>query len=171
MMGLKMKISLTDIIKEHLDTFRKSDGRFLVVDLMIFLFIPIALTVLIFIFVFKEIPEKFVDSLLISFSILTPLLFGLLPMSFSLIDNDYVSSKGFELVNEFKANVLFTILLSLLLVLLLLIWFLTVNWKCIMDIVICWLFIEILLHLFLILNRFNDLINEYIKLKKRHKNT
>ena len=166
-----MKLSLDDIIKEHMNTFRKSDGRFLVVDSVIFFIIPIALTILIFLFVFKEMPEKFVDSLLIAFSILTPLLFGLLPMSFSLIDNEHVSSKGFELVNEFKANVLFTILLSLTLVLILLMWFLTVNWKGLLDIVICWLSIEVLFHLFLILNRFNILINEYIKLRNRHKNT
>ena len=36
-----MKISLSDIIKEHFNTFKKSDGRFLVVDLVIFLLIPI----------------------------------------------------------------------------------------------------------------------------------
>ena len=111
-----MKISLTDIIKEHLNTFRKSDGSFLVVDLGIFLLIPIVLTILIFVFVLKEMPENFVNSLLTTFSILTPLLFGLLPMTFSLIENDYVSSNGYKLVNEFKANVLFTILLSLVLV-------------------------------------------------------
>lgn len=166
-----MKISLVDIIKEHLDTFRKSDGGFLVVDSMIFFIIPIVFTILIFMFVLKEMPEKFVDSLLMAFSILTPLLFGLLPMSFSLIDNDYVSSKGFELVNEFKANVLFTILLSLTLVLILLMGYLTVSWKWLLDFVICWISIEVLFHLFLILNRFNDLIKEYIKLRNRHKNT
>lgn len=163
-----MKISLKDIIKEHLNTFRKSDGRFLVMDLMIFLGIPIVLTILIFMFVLKELPENFINSLLTSFSILTPLLFGLLPMTFSLIENDYVSSKGYELVNEFKANVLFTILLSFILIVGLLIWFLTVNWKFQCDILICWLFIEVMLHLFLILNRFNILINEYISLKNRH---
>lgn len=163
-----MKISLKDIIKEHLNTFRKSDGRFLVMDLMIFLGIPIVLTILIFMFVLKELPENFINSLLTSFSILTPLLFGLLPMTFSLIENDYVSSNGYELVNEFKANVLFTILLSFILIVGLLIWFLTVNWKFQYDILICWLFIEVMLHLFLILNRFNILINEYISLKNRH---
>ena len=163
-----MKISLKDIIKEHLNTFRKSDGRFLVMDLMIFLGIPIVLTILIFMFVLKELPENFINSLLTSFSILTPLLFGLLPMTFSLIENDYVSSNGYELVNEFKANVLFTILLSFILIVGLLIWFLAVNWKFQCDILICWLFIEVMLHLFLILNRFNILINEYISLKNRH---
>lgn len=163
-----MKISLNDIIKEHLNTFRKSDGSFLVVDLMIFLGIPIVLTIIIFMFVLKEIPENFINSLLTSFSILTPLLFGLLPMVFTLIDNDFVSTNGFKLVNEFKANVLFTILLSLTLILILLLWFLTVNWKIYCDIIICWLFIEIMIHLFLILNRFNILINEYISLKNRH---
>ena len=48
-----MKISLSDIIKEHFNTFKKSDGRFLVVDLVIFLVIPIILTILIFMFVLK----------------------------------------------------------------------------------------------------------------------
>ena len=166
-----MKISLTTIIKEHLQTFKKSDGRFLVVDSIIFLGIPILLDILIFIFFLKEIPENFINSLLTSFSILTPLLFGLLPMTFSLIDNKHVSSNGFDIVNEFKANVLFTILLSLLLILVLLLWFLTTNWKFYCNIIICWLFIVILLHLFLILNRFNKLINEYILLKNKNKNT
>lgn len=166
-----MKISLNNIIEEHLNTFRKSDGCFLVVDLMIFLVVPIVLTIILFTFVLKEMPENFINSLLTSFSILTPLLFGLLPMSFNLIDNKFVSSNGYNLVNEFKANVLFTILLSLTLILVLLVWFLTVNWKLYCDIIICWLFIVIMFHLFLILNRFNILINEYIYLKKRHKNT
>lgn len=165
-----MKISLTDIIKEHLNTFKKSDGHFLVVDLRIFLIIPIVLTVLIM-FVLKEVPENFVNSLLTTFSILTPLLFGLLPMTFSLIENNYVSSNGYELVNEFKANVLFTILLSLVLIGILLIWFLNTNLKVYWDILISLLSIEILLHLFLILNRFNILINEYISLKNKYKNT
>ncbi len=166
-----MKISLSDIIKEHFNTFKKSDGRFLVVDLVIFLVIPIILTILIFMFVLKEIPENFVNSLLTTFSILTPLLFGLLPMTFSLIENDHVSSNGYKLVNEFKANVLFTILLSLILIGILLVGFLTTNWKFYCDIIICWISIEILLHLFLILNRFNILINEYISLKNKYKNT
>lgn len=166
-----MKISLTDIIKEHLNTFKKSDGRFLVVDLVIFLVIPIILTILIFMFVLKEIPENFVNSLLTTFSILTPLLFGLLPMTFSLIENNHVSSNGYDLINEFKANVLFTILLSLVLIGILLVGFLTTNWKFYCDVIICWLCIEILLHLFLILNRFNILINEYISLKNKYKNT
>ena len=166
-----MKISLNSIIKEHLNIFRKSDGHFLVGDLVIFLIIPLVLTALIFMFVLKEIPENFVNSLLTTFSILTPLLFGLLPMTFSLIENDYVSSNGYKLVNEFKANVLFTILLSLILIGILLIWFLTTNGKFYCDVAICLLCIEILLHLFLILNRFNILINEYISLKNRHKNT
>lgn len=166
-----MKISLVNIIKEHLQTFKKSDGRFLVEDLIIFLGIPTISAIVIFMFVLREIPENFVNSLLTSFSILTPLLFGLLPMTFSLIDNKFVSSNGFDLVNEFKANVLFTILLSLVLVLVLLVWFLTVNWKFYCDLIICWLFIVILLHLFLILNRFNKLINEYIKLLNKYKNT
>lgn len=165
-----MKISLNDIINEHLNTFRKSDGRFLVVDLMIFLVIPIVITLVLQGFFVKGIPQVFVESLLTTFSILTPLLFGLLPMIFSLIDKDYVSSQGYDLVNEFKANVLFTILLSLVLILILLTWFLTTNWKFILDIFIYFLFIELLLHLFLILNRFNILINEYIVLRNRHKN-
>ena len=108
-----MKISLNDIINEHLNTFRKSDGRFLVVDLMIFLVIPIVITLVLQGFFVKGIPQVFVESLLTTFSILTPLLFGLLPMIFSLIDKDYVSSQGYDLVTEFTANVLFTILLSL----------------------------------------------------------
>ena len=109
-----MKISLNDIINEHLNTFRKSDGRFLVVDLMIFLVIPIVITLVLQGFFVKGIPQVFVESLLT--------------------------------------------------------WFLTTNWKFILDIFIYFLFIELLLHLFLILNRFNILINEYIVLRNRHKN-
>lgn len=165
-----MKISLNEIIKEHLNTFRRSDGRFLAVDLMMFLCIPIIITLVLQGFFVKGIPQVFVESLLTTFSILTPLLFGLLPMIFSLIDNEHISTNGFHLVNQFKANVLFTILLSLLLILILLIWFLTTNWKFIIDIFIYFLFIELLLHLFLILNRFNKLINEYIKLRNNHRN-
>ena len=166
-----MKISLMYIIKQHLKTFKKSDGSFLRVDLIIFIGMPTVLDVVL-ILILKDIPENFINSLLTSFTILTPLLFGLLPMIFSLIDNKYVSSNSFNIIEEFKANILFTILFSLLLILVLLVWFLTTNWvKVFCNIIIYWLFIFILLHLFLIFNRFNTLINEYIKLMNKNKNT
>lgn len=167
---VKMKISLIDIIKEHFTTFKKSDGSLLKGDLIIFFLIPIVLSCTIFKFI-TTLPEIFINSLLTSFSILTPLLFGLLPMTFSVIDNEFVSSNGYDLINEFKANVLFTILLSLLLILILLSWILINQIRIECNFIIYMLFISIILHLFLILRRFNILINEYILLKKKYKNT
>ena len=80
--------------------------------------------------------------------------------------------KFWQIVDStFKANILFTILFSLLLILVLLVWFLTPKEvKVFCNIIIYWLFI-IQLHLFLIFNRFNTLINENIKLINKNKNT
>ena len=164
-----MKISLKDIFEEHLGTFKKSGGGFLKMDLIVFIGIPSLVTVSYFMGI-GVLPVQFIEALLTVFSILTPLLFGLLPMVFVLIDNDNVSCSGFDLVNLFKANVLFTILLCLLLVCLLLLWFIC-SAKFVLGVGIVWLVVEVVLHLFMIMKRFNVLINEYIVLKRSIKDT
>ena len=158
-----MKISLSNtFIKDHLSSFKKSDGHFLIADVLIFFVLPIILTIIVN-YILKDIPKQFIESLLTMFSILTPLLFALLPMAFNLVTNDSVTA-GFKLINEFKANVLFTILLSLIFILMLSTWFLTDNWKFLLNILIYWLFFEVIIHLIFLLQRFNILFNEYINL-------
>lgn len=156
-----MKISLIDIIKEHFSTFKKSDGSMLKEDLIIFFLIPIVLSCIIFKFI-TILPEMFIISLLIFISVLIVILFGLFPMTFTMINNKLVSSNGYNLLNEFKANVLFTILLSVLLILILLLWILVNQVRVECGFIIYMLFISIIVHLSLILRRFNILINEYI---------
>lgn len=165
------KLSLKPIIDDHLKTFKKSDGNYIIKDIVIFLGMPLMFIFTIGLFFSIDIPKEYIDSLLVAFSILTPLLFGLMPMIFNIIENKRVSKKGYKLLREYKANILFTIILSIFLILILLIWYLTLNLKPILNIIIYFLFIEIILHLFLILQRFNTLIEEFIKLQNKNENT
>ena len=163
------KFSIIPIVKEHLKTFKKVDGNYFIKDLIIILGIPF-LGIVIFNCIFKEgLPNNIINSLLTVFIILTPLLFTLLPLIYSLIENKYVSSKGRFLLREFKANTLFTIVLSFIFLIILLICSLE-YYRILLSLIIYFLFIEIILHLCLIIIRFNILMDSLIELQNKYDN-
>lgn len=169
-MGFMGKFSVKPIITEHLKTFKKADGNYIIKDLLVLLGIPVVFMV-IFSFVFSNgLPDDFVNSLLTLFTILTPLLFALLPLVFSLIENKRVSSSGRVSLKEFKANILFTILLSFIFLMVLLVCSLG-YWRFWLSLVVYFLFVEVILHLCLIIQRFNVLMDSFINLQNNLDNT
>lgn len=166
MMEFMGKFSVKPIITEHLKTFKKVDGDYIIKDLSVLLGVPLVF-IIVFALVFSEgLPDIFVNSLLTVFTILTPLLFALLPLVFSLIENKKVSSSGRISLKEFKANILFTILLSFIFLIVLL--FCSLGYlRFWLSLGVYFLFVEVVLHLCLIIQRFNILMDSFISLQNK----
>ncbi|MCC7562087.1 MAG: hypothetical protein KO253_04575 [Methanobrevibacter arboriphilus] len=127
-MDLFNKIDLWYVIKEHFNTLydhslkenkendvkKKSKG-----DLFVFIGIPIIFgLILTFLTINSRI--DFSGIFLTSLSIFTPIMFSVLSIIYSLSQKN-LTKKGFRVLKEFKFNVLFVIILSLVTILLLII--------------------------------------------------
>ena len=131
---LKMinKINILNLIKEHLSTFylkdktkkdnKRRDGK----ALFLFFIVPLFVSIII-VFLFGNMNDSLSNSLLTCLSILSPLMFGFFPFIYDLIDNDNINPKSKFLIQEFKANVLFTMILSFSALACILIWTLVNN--------------------------------------------
>lgn len=188
---LKMinKINILNLIKEHLSTFylkdktkkdnKRRDGK----ALFLFFIVPLFVSIII-VFLFGNMNDSLSNSLLTCLSILSPLMFGFFPFIYDLIDNDNINPKSKFLIQEFKANVLFTMILSFSALACILIWTLVNNNLDFLlylkkDIVnnlstgillflsgvIYYLLLCLGFHILMIIQRFNFLINQYNKFK------
>lgn len=187
------KINISHLIKEHFDTLylkdkTKTDNkRKDVCTLFLFFIVPIIVS-LVIIFLFGNISNSLSNSLLTCLSILSPLMFGFFPFIYDLIDNEEVNPKSRALIQEFKANVLFTMLLSFTTLAFILIWTLVNNnldfcftyfekdiANClvnhiplILSGIIYYLLFCLGFHILMIIQRFNFLINQYNEFKKNN---
>lgn len=186
------KINIYNLVKEHFNTFylkdkTKTDGkRNDVLALLLFFIAPMIIAGLL-VFFFGNIRNQLIDSLLICLSILSPLMFGFFPFIYDLIDNKTVNPKSLDYVKEFKANVLFTMMLSFTSLAFIIIWtfansnldfctnldknYITVliNYILLILSFIIYYFLFCLgFHILMIIQRFNFLINEYFKFKKNN---
>ena len=160
------KFSVMPLIKEHLKTFKKVDDSYIFKDLIIIIGLPIIFMIVMNFLFEGGLPDVFLNSLLTIFTILTPLLFALLPLVFSLIENERVSSEGRKPLKEFKANILFTIILSFGFLFVLLLCSLGIH-KFFLSSLVYFLFMELILHLCLIIQRFNILMDSFINLQNK----
>ena len=163
------KININILIKEHFHTLyiKKYDKINYDYWAIGYLFIiPFIIAVILLLFNIK-INENLGNALLTSLSILSPLMFGFFPFIYNLLDNNGISKKGRTLIKEFKSNVLFTMLLSFLSLGLLLIWvILKNNWA--LSFIIFFVVLVLITHILMIIQRFNFLINEFIKFKNNN---
>lgn len=194
------KIDIRLLIKEHYKTLynieydkitkkeiRHKDYR----GIFLLFFLPLILSfILTTLFGFVE--ASFSNSLLTCLSILSPLMFGFFPIIYELTDNEKINPKSKEYIKEFKSNVLFTMILSFLTLGLVLFWTLInptltlenlqnvlkdytpliisiIKYSC--SIIIFYFSISLGLHILMIIQRFNFLINEFIKFQMNNKNT
>ena len=194
------KINIKSLIIEHYKTLytieydRSNKKEIIHKDyksiLLLFVF-PLLLS-LIIIILFRFVNQSFNNSLLTCLSILSPLMFGFFPIIYELTDNDKINPKSKKLIKEFKTNVLFTMILSFTTLAFILFWtlisttvtfdsfqyflkentYLIINIiKSLYSILIYYLIICLGLHILMIIQRFNFLINEYIKFQMNTKNT
>lgn len=167
------KIDIRKILKEHNDTLILKTTKDKVVkdEPICFLFFIFPFMISIGYYLLNGgFSKETVITLLITFSIFTPLLFSLLPIIYDL-SNKKLSNYGFELVNEFKSNVLFVILVSLTTLSLLIMEFLLYGKgiNSIFTIIILGLFINIALTILMIIQSFNFFMNQFIKMRKEER--
>ncbi len=186
------KINISNLIKEHFDTFylnnAKKDNKQKDVKTLGLFFILPGIISLVIIFFFGNIGDSLSNSLLTCLSILSPLMFGFFPFIYELIDNDDVNPKSRVLIREFKANVLFTMLLSFISLAFILIWTLVNNnldfcilyfeedisniltnfIPLLLSCIVYYLVICLGFHILMIIQRFNFLINQYNDFKKKN---
>lgn len=194
------KINIKSLLKEHYDSLynieydkitkkeiHHKDYR----SIFLLFILPLILSIPITIF-FGFVETSFSNSLLTCLSILSPLMFGFFPIIYELTDNEKINPKSKEFIKEFKANVLFTMILSFLTLGLVLFWTLinptltmknlqlvlkeytpliTSIIKFLYSMIIFYLIISLGLHILMIIQRFNFLINEFIKFQMNNKNT
>lgn len=191
---MKTKISITKILIEHFEIYKvrkKVDAntykkRWSKRDFLIFLGLPFVLSLLI-VYYGGTITNVISEPLLLSISIFTPIMFGLLPIIYDFFEKP-LGDHGYDLVNQFKANVLFVILISVFTLFLLILFSLNlpvieiyeIYW---LKLPLKWFYLEsvsvliyfflgvIVLHILMILQRFNFLMNEFIRMQKNKRNT
>ena len=187
------KINIINLIKEHFGTFylkdkTKKDGkRTDIPAIVLFFIVPLVISAII-IFLFGNMDVSLSNSLLTCLSILSPLMFGFFPFIYDLIDNDNINPESKSLIQEFKSNVLFTMVLSFSSLACIIIWTMLNN-----NLDFCLLYFEkdvvesiincVLLflsgviyyllfclgfHILMIIQRFNFLINQYNKFKRNY---
>lgn len=191
------KIDIRYLIDEHINTFELKDipknksgnrrkhktRKNMKKDkgaLCLFFIVPIIISVLA-LWVFGNMSSSFSNSLLTCLSILSPLMFGFFPFIYDLIDNDEINPESKYLIQQFKANVLFTMILSFTTLAVILIWTLANtnlniinhyfdektahiiinNILLILSGIIYYLLICLSFHILMIIQRFNFLINQY----------
>lgn len=187
------KINIYNLVKEHFNTFylkdkTKNDGKRNDVCSLFWFFIAPIIMAGVIVFFFGNMQDSLINSLLICLSILSPLMFGFFPFIYDLIDNNSVNSKSLEYVKEFKANVLFTMMLSFSSLAFIFIWtlvnnnldfctnfltkdnstFLINHILLLLSSIIYYLLFCLGFHILMIIQRFNFLINEFIKFKKNN---
>lgn len=191
------KINILYLIEEHLNTFELKDipkntsnnrrkhknQKNMKKDkgaLCLFFIFPIFISIFA-LWVFRNMSLSFSNSLLTCLSILSPLMFGFFPFIYDLIDNEEINPKNKYLIQQFKANVLFTMILSFTTLAIILLWTLintnliSINHYfdektsstiintilLILSGIIYYLLICLSFHILMIIQRFNFLINQY----------
>lgn len=190
------KIDIRYLIEEHINTFELKDisktkstnrrkhgtKKNMKKDkgaLCLFFIVPIIISLLA-LWVFGNMNSSFSNSLLTCLSILSPLMFGFFPFIYDLIDNDEINPESRYLIRQFKANVLFTMILSFTTLAVILLWILADanvgiinnfdektasiiinNILLILSGIIYYLLICLSFHILMIIQRFNFLINQY----------
>lgn len=180
------KIDIRYLIKEHIETFilkdltKKNAFKRDKKALFVFFILPIIISI-IAIWIFGNMSSSFSNSLLTCLSILSPLMFGFFPFIYDLIDNDEINPKSKYLIQQFKANVLFTMILSFTTLAVILLWTLAnTNLDIINNFfdektapilikyllillsgIVYYLLICLSFHILMIIQRFNFLINQY----------
>lgn len=120
------KIDVFFVFGDHFNTLIKfNTDEFSIKDFFTFIIFPFILS-FIFIFIFKgRLNENSVNSISISLSIFIPILFSFLIGILSLNNDDLNSNRQLEVLKQFKNNISFGILISL--ILLIIIWFKYLN--------------------------------------------
>lgn len=172
------KINICTIIREHFSSLYiiKNDEKKNDYKAYFWLFgLPIVLTLIIginwksltlnpFCIEFNMISSNLGNSLLSSLSILSPLMFSFIPIIYSLIDNSDINADSKDYIKEFKSNVLFTMLLSFSGLGFLIVWS-VFNDYWLISLVIYLLVFSLVFHILMLIQRFNFLLNEFIKFR------
>lgn len=162
---MSSKISIATIVSDHWKTLRNNNtGRVSWTDLLIFILIPTALSIALY--CYKIILNaQLANVLATAFSIFAALLFNLLLLVYDLLKKEESSSAPNrlrqDLLDEVSKNISFTILLSLLVIILLIInsFELKLTWAgSLLAAATFWLSTIFLLTLFMVLKRIHNLL-------------
>lgn len=192
------KINIVPLIKEHYNTLYLikyiDDKEVCEVDykiIFILFFLPLVIGVCI-VLILGFIKLTLASSLLTCLSILSPLMFGFFPIIYDLTDNEKINPLSKNYIKEFKSNVLFTMVLSFFTLAMILLFTLIYSHlnicyiyiiskkfsiiiiksiKFVFSVLIYYLIICLALHILMIIQRFNFLINEFVKFHINNKNT
>lgn len=192
------KINIVPLIKEHYNTLYlikyiddkevyEADYKFI----FTLFFLPGVIAAgMVFILGFVKL--SLASSLLTCLSILSPLMFGFFPIIYDLTDNEKINPLSKNYIKEFKSNVLFTMVLSFFTLAMILLFTLIYSHlnicyihiiskdfstiiikgiKFVFSVLIYYLIICLALHILMIIQRFNFLINEFVKFQINNKNT
>lgn len=122
------KIDVFSVFNNHFDTLINfNNSKSSIKDFFTFFIFPFLLSFF-FIFILNgRINENSINSISISLSIFIPILFSFLIGIFNLNKDDIKSNRHYKVLKQFKSNISFGILISL--ILLLIIWFRYLNIK------------------------------------------
>lgn len=171
------KINPYKIISEHLDTLydaslEENKGTQKIraqSDLTLFFIFPLLVSVILVLATWQnntfEANKTLMESLLVSLTIFTPMLFSILSIIYNLTKHK-LTLHGFRLLKEFKYNVLFVILVSLLALFFCIIFILNiadfVSYIVTLKLIIFYLLGNIGLTVLLIVKRFDYIMDQII---------
>lgn len=171
------KISPCKIITGHLDTLydaslEENEGIEKVrdqSDLTLFFIFPVVVSVILVMFTWHnntfEANKSLMESLLIALTIFTPIMFSVLSIVYSLTRHK-LTLEGFRKLKEFKFNVLFVILVSLLALFFCIIFILNISssesYIVALKLIIFYLLGNIGLTILMILKRFDYIMDQII---------
>lgn len=167
---ISSKVDVRKIVSEHYNTlynYRKGDKKKDKKDIFTFFGIPFIISVILVFLSKGSLESSITDSILISLSIFTPILFSLLVAIYSINRERLKKKKVYKVIKEFKANVSFTIIISLITIFFTVIYSMNIwgdyYYLSVLSFIIIFLVGIIGLTLLQILKRWNYLLDETLR--------
>lgn len=158
-----------DIIKKHLECFKKSNGRYSKVSLLLYYGVPFLLALSLV--QIKKLDNDIVNILTIIISILTSMLFTLLTLILDMrkrikTDTEYNANEAdisTKLLKETYYSMMFEILISIIILIMCFVELFSKTYKVWSSVVIYYLTFVLLMNLFIVLKRvFNVIDNDMV---------
>jgi len=162
------KINIIGIISNHLKTlYNENTGKLGLDDFVTFLLIPLIITVGLLFFDIR-LTDSAITIIITTLSILVGLLFNVIVIIFDIIKRDNTKKLKNRILNELLTNISFSIILSILIILVTLITYFTNKWICIISTGLVYFLLSIyFMTVLMILKRMYTLfINELDEIEK-----
>ena len=165
------KINIKYILIDHIKTLRSHrTGKFSIGDIALFLGIPLMLSSFLSFGSHIRLDVNFINALVTSLSVFSALLFNLLLLIYDILRKDNKESLGAEtrrqFLKEIYANISFSILISVVTIVFLLILFFDLKIEWLIDIInaiVYFLVINFILTILMVLKRVHILLSQEMK--------